>query len=102
MSVIAAPVILIGPSNVSQLERYNISFQCSAVAEPIHTVEWFFDGISLSDGGDKYTVVPVSSLSYGTLTIHNLEVNDTGKYTCLVNNTHGSVSASAYLSVQGT
>ena len=39
--------------------------------------------------------------TYGDLTVFDVELNDTGSYTCTVNNTHGIDTASAYLQVQG-
>ena len=42
-----------------------------------------------------------STDSTGELTISNVQLNDTGLYTCTVSNIHGSASASAYLTLQG-
>ena len=76
-------------------------FNCSAEAEPLQTVQWFFNDIILPTGGSKYTTDDVNTSTYGRLTVHGVNQNDTGSYTCVVSNTHGNASASAYLHVQG-
>ena len=94
---------MIAPHNTSQLEGNNVTFTCNATAEPIHTVEWSFNNFTLPyDDVTKYLIdVSSDDASYGALTVFDVQLNDTGQYTCLVNNTHGNDTASAYLTVQG-
>ena len=92
----AAPVIITSPINESQLEGNDVMFECQAIAEPIHSVEWMFKNQLLDTESNKYSVD-----STGELTIYNVQLNDTGLYTCTVSNIHGNASASANLTVQG-
>ena len=71
-------------------------FECQAIAEPIHSAEWMFKNQLLDTESNKYSID-----STGELTISNVQLNDTGLYTCTVSNIHGSASASAYLTLQG-
>ena len=97
----AAPVIIGSPQNETRLEGDVAMFNCSAEAEPLYTVQWFFQDIILPAGGPKYIIDDVINITYGRLTVRDVNQNDTGSYTCVVNNTHGNASASAYLYVQG-
>ena len=91
-----------GPLNEERLERDTAVFNCSASAEPLHSVQWFFDEMLLTTNDTKYTIdVNSSSPYYGRLMVHNVNQNDTGQYTCEVSNVHGNATASANLQVQG-
>lgn len=100
----AAPEIVLPPSNTSVLEGNETTFVCRTTSEPLHTVNWFFEDILIATtsggGGVKY-IVSTNGVSYGDLTVSNAQLNDSGTYTCQVNNTHGMETASAYLQVQG-
>ena len=100
--LIAAPEIVLPPSNSSILEGDNVTFECRTTSEPLHTVQWLFEGTPIDTTGDemKYRVSSNEG-SYGDLTVFDVTLNDTGTYTCSVNNTHGMDIASAYLQVQG-
>ena len=97
----AAPVILASPQNETRLEGDTAVFTCPAVAEPLHTVQWFFQDTALTPDNSKYTLDDNSTSTYGRLMVDNVNQNDTGRYTCVVSNVHGNASASAYLQVQG-
>ena len=96
----AAPEIVLPPSNSSILEGDNVTFECRTTSEPLHTVQWFFEDTPIDTNGVKYRVSSNEG-TYGDLTVFDVELNDTGSYTCTVNNTHGIDTASAYLQVQG-
>ena len=93
-------MIVGSPQNETRLEGDAAVFNCSAEAEPLHTVQWLFQDSVIYDG-PKYTTNLDSTGRTGRLIVGNVNQNDTGKYTCVVNNTHGNASASANLNVQG-
>ena len=101
MCLTAAPVIVDGPGNETRLEGDMAVFVCLAEAEPLHTVEWFFQDSNIPLSGVRYSIEPSSDANYGRLTVSSVTEADTGMYTCFVSNIHGNDSASAYLAVQG-
>lgn len=94
----AAPVITVSPSDRVQLEGLGVVFMCEAVSEPLYSVTWQFNGTSITDNSSKYSIDDIS----GSLSIYNVTLNDSGVYTCIVDNKHGNDTASATLTVQGT
>ena len=57
---------------------------------------------SSPDPNMKYLIDDnITSASFGTLTITNLQYSDRGMYTCTVANTRGAVSAEAMVNVHG-
>lgn len=64
-----------------------VSLLCVADGSPAPTVSWIKEGV---------TLVPVSHLHFlnlnTTLQITQAQVNDTGRYTCVANNTAGQAS----------
>ena len=100
LSSSAAPEIVGSPQNETRLEGDVAMFNCSTEAEPLPTVQWFFQGNVLSSS-PNYTSFVDSTGTIGRLIVHDVKQDDMGRYTCVVNNTHGSASASAYLHVQG-
>ena len=94
-------MILTSPQNETRLEGDDAVFICIAEAEPLHTVQWFFQDTLLTASGTKYTIDDSSTGTYGRLTVDSVNQNDTGQYTCVVSNVHGNASVSAFLQVQG-
>ena len=94
-------MILSSPQNETRLEGDVAVFICIAEAEPLHTVQWFFQDTLLTTGGTKYSIDGNSTNTYGRLTVDSVNQNDTGQYTCVVTNVHGNTSAAAFLQVQG-
>ena len=104
-------------------------FNCSAMAEPIHSVRWERGGSViaqfLSPDDSMNNVAAFARLnsternvsvinpaiknielaglgdSYGRLTISNTSLVDAGNYSCTVSNVHGTLTATATLTVQG-
>ena len=97
-TTIGSPVFAIYPTDVTVVEGDTVMFRCLATATPFPTVAWIFNDTVLSYGA-KYQLG--SDNEFGTLTIQNPTFDDRGRYRCVYNNTLGSVTASAYLSVQG-
>ena len=101
------------PEDEQSVEGSNVVFTCFAIAEPIHSVSWYFTDVTTSDtvliastttsvDNNKYTLdLNTASDSYGLLTISNVTYGDRGTYLCNVSNIHGYATGSATLAVQG-
>ena len=86
-------------------------FECTALAYPVHQVEWTFinsDGdstviIRTSEGNNtKYAINSVTGASsFGQLMILDVQYSDRGYYTCRAINDVGTDSATASLTVHG-
>ena len=104
-------------------------FVCSATSEPMHSVRWEREGVVIAqflspddrtstiekfcrlncDQLQRNTSVTIDNKivlagvgnAYGQLTIREANRTDAREYTCIIANTHGSLSASARLTVQG-
>ncbi len=81
-------------------------FSCDALASPDHTVSWTFTDFNKTVmdivSNIKYTIVGDRSGSrLGELTVVNVTYEDRGVYTCSADNTIGTVTASANLTVHG-
>lgn len=98
-----APVIITPLRPIIQLSGTNATFTCTAEAIPQHTVNWFME----ERGGDvplqnntKYYITGLGTAT-SHLTIINIQLSDSGTYTCLADNLHGNDSTSDTLLVQG-
>ena len=117
------------PQASSRLQGETAVFNCSAVADPVHSIWWEKEGETiaqyLSPQDKEYNISQFSRLFnstetgvnltqdvskyrlkgegplYGQLIILNVNLNDARNYTCVVGNVHGQLSASASLTVQG-
>ena len=76
-----------------------VTFRCVGYGSPFPSLVWSFNGSVLSDG-DKYSI-GLSGSEFGSLTIQNTSFNDRGSYDCTFNNTYGTASLTARLTVQG-
>ena len=100
---------------------------CSASSEPVHSIRWMRGGIViaqyLSPNDQESSVLAFDRLNstlrnvsvttvdniqlaglgefYGQLTIVNTSLSDGQNYTCTVSNVHGTLTATASLTVQG-
>ncbi|XP_029957379.1 roundabout homolog 1 [Salarias fasciatus] len=93
LSVLAKPVLLLRPEDVSVRPGESAQFYCQATGDPPPTVVWSREQGPLPNG--RYLVNPDH-----TLQIHYATAEDSGRYTCTVVNDVGVVSVSAQLLVQ--
>ena len=125
----AAPEFLQKPVDINVRQGETAVFVCSAMAEPVHSVRWEREGEViaqfLSPNDRKRSVEAFCRLncdplqrnvsvttdnriqlaglgdSYGQLTINNANRSDARRYTCYVSNVYETLTAKAFLTVQG-
>ena len=110
------PRIIRHPVNQQVVNEVDISFECLALAEPLHSLTWYFIGVNginttigsvngtekMIGNNETYRITDSMTLStYGRLVIRDVQFEDRGTYMCLAENRHGSETASATLAVQG-
>ncbi|XP_036976421.1 roundabout homolog 1 isoform X1 [Acanthopagrus latus] len=93
LSVLAKPVLVLKPENVSVRMGESAQFYCQAKGDPPPAVVWSREQGALPNG--RYLVNPDQ-----TLQIHYVTALDAGKYICTAANDIGVVTASAQLVVQ--
>ncbi|XP_074467231.1 roundabout homolog 4 isoform X2 [Sebastes fasciatus] len=93
LSVLAKPVLVLKPENVSVRAGESAQFYCRAKGDPPPAVVWSREQGPLPNG--RYLVNPDQ-----TLQIHYVSAQDAGKYTCTAVNDAGVVTASAQLLVE--
>ncbi|XP_074527603.1 roundabout homolog 4 isoform X2 [Halichoeres trimaculatus] len=93
LSVLAKPMLVMKPENVSVRLGESAQFYCQAKGDPPPAVVWSREQGPLPNG--RYLVNPDQ-----TLQIHYVTSQDAGKYTCTAANDVGVVSASAQLIVE--
>ena len=101
-------MLVVQPLDQTILDTASVTFQCEALAHPLHDVVWRFNGsyiLGTNDTADtaKYSINRDRSipLQFGSLTVSNVQYSDRGVYQCIAVNSIGSVSASATLTVHG-
>ncbi|XP_016416933.1 roundabout homolog 4-like [Sinocyclocheilus rhinocerous] len=93
LSVLAKPVLLHKPEDVSVQLGASAQFFCEADGDPMPSVEWSREKGPLPNG--RYLINPDHSLQ-----IHYVTAQDMGKYTCTAENKLGMSVASAQLLVE--
>uniref|UniRef100_UPI003AAB9EC6 roundabout homolog 4 n=1 Tax=Centroberyx gerrardi TaxID=166262 RepID=UPI003AAB9EC6 len=93
LSVLARPMLVLKPENVSVRTGESAQFYCQAKGDPPPAVVWSREQGPLPNG--RYLVDPDQ-----TLQIHYVTAQDAGKYTCTAVNDVGVVTASAQLLVE--
>ncbi|XP_062906307.1 roundabout homolog 2 isoform X9 [Mobula hypostoma] len=89
------PIIRQGPANQTLGVDGTALLKCQATGEPIPTVSWLKDGVSLLGKDPR-----MSLQELGSLQIKNLRVTDSGIYTCVATSSSGETSWSAFLEVR--
>ena len=110
------PKIITPPVSQQVVNGVDVTFDCLALAEPLHSLTWYFfsvNGINTTIGSVSGTVKMImdnetyqitnfmSPSDYGRLVVRDVQFEDRGTYMCLAENRHGSDTASATLAVQG-
>ena len=102
------PRIFQGPQDQIIIDTNDVTFICEALADPVHSIAWSFNGSSIITTNDTADTVKYSinrdrsvPLQFGSLTVSNVQYSDRGVYQCTAVNYVGSVSASATLTVHG-
>lgn len=90
--------MLTPPSNQTIQEFEDVHFSCAFSGKPRPTIHWFKD-ISSNLLKNTSTIHITSSGSWSRLTIRRGHIGHEGMYICVANNTLGTVSGKAYLSV---
>ncbi|XP_076605808.1 roundabout homolog 4 isoform X2 [Chaetodon auriga] len=93
LSVLAKPVLVLKPENVSVRMGESAQFYCQAKGDPSPAVVWSREQGPLPNG--RYLVNPDQ-----TLQIHYVTAQDAGRYTCTAANDVGVATASAQLQVE--
>uniref|UniRef100_A0A665W4J1 Roundabout, axon guidance receptor, homolog 2 (Drosophila) n=1 Tax=Echeneis naucrates TaxID=173247 RepID=A0A665W4J1_ECHNA len=91
------PIIRQGPSNQTLGVDSVALLKCQASGEPIPSISWLKDGISLLVKDPR-----MSLQELGSLQIKNIKLSDSGIYTCVATSSSGETSWSAFLEVKGT
>ncbi|CAL8305388.1 unnamed protein product [Gadus morhua 'NCC'] len=95
LSVLARPLLLQKPEDVTVRQGESATFYCQARGDPAPAVEWSREQGPLPNG--RYLVSPDQSLQ-----VHYVTLQDAGRYTCTAVNDRGMANASAHLTVQDT
>ena len=111
MSVSGPPLIFSPPVDGFVIPGGIPVFQCTALAFPMHEVEWTFVNstgesaliITTIEGNNtKYNIDnKMSSPTLGQIVILDVQYSDRGEYVCRAINKVGIISASATLTVHG-
>uniref|UniRef100_G3PBT0 Si:ch1073-83m3.1 n=1 Tax=Gasterosteus aculeatus aculeatus TaxID=481459 RepID=G3PBT0_GASAC len=89
------PIIRQGPSNQTLGVESVALLKCQASGDPIPSISWRKDGVSLL-GKDAR----MSLQGLGSLQIKNVKLSDSGIYTCVATSSSGETSWSAFLEVK--
>uniref|UniRef100_A0A8C9QY43 Roundabout, axon guidance receptor, homolog 2 (Drosophila) n=1 Tax=Scleropages formosus TaxID=113540 RepID=A0A8C9QY43_SCLFO len=89
------PIIRQGPANQTLAVDSVAHLKCQASGDPIPTISWLKDGLSLLGRDNR-----MSLLELGSLVIRDLRLSDSGIYTCVATSSSGETSWSAFLEVK--
>ncbi|XP_072369186.1 roundabout homolog 2 isoform X18 [Scyliorhinus torazame] len=89
------PIIRQGPANQTLGVDGTTLLKCQATGDPIPTISWLKDGVSLLGKDPR-----MSLQELGSLKIKNLRATDSGIYTCVATSSSGETSWSAFLEVR--
>ncbi|XP_047449288.1 roundabout homolog 2 isoform X14 [Mugil cephalus] len=89
------PIIRQGPSNQTLGVDSVALLKCQASGDPIPSISWLKDGVSLLGKDPRMSLQEV-----GSLQIKNIKLSDSGIYTCVATSSSGETSWSAFLEVK--
>ncbi|XP_062872443.1 roundabout homolog 2 isoform X3 [Trichomycterus rosablanca] len=89
------PIIRQGPANHTLAVDGTALLKCQASGEPVPTISWLKDGVSLLGKDPR-----MSLQELGSLHIKNIQLSDSGIYTCVAASSTGETSWSAFLEVK--
>uniref|UniRef100_A0A4W6DVR5 Roundabout, axon guidance receptor, homolog 2 (Drosophila) n=1 Tax=Lates calcarifer TaxID=8187 RepID=A0A4W6DVR5_LATCA len=89
------PIIRQGPSNQTLGVDSLALLKCQASGDPIPSISWLKDGVSLLGKDPR-----MSLQELGSLQIKNIKLSDSGIYTCVATSSSGETSWSAFLEVK--
>ncbi|XP_010212427.1 PREDICTED: kalirin-like, partial [Tinamus guttatus] len=98
-----APEFLVPLVDITCLLGDTVMLQCKVCGRPKPTVTWKGPDQNILDNDNSTATYTVSSCDSGELTLKicNLMPQDSGIYTCVATNEHGTASTSATIKVQG-
>ena len=99
LSCAVPPIIIDGPDETKKLAGENVTFTCIVLAEPVHSLQWLFNGEIIQPSTTH--IMTTMRETQGSLSIVNISLADAGNYSCIAENVHGNSSASETLLVQG-
>ncbi|CAL8362204.1 unnamed protein product [Merluccius merluccius] len=89
------PIIRQGPSNQTLGADSVALLKCQASGDPIPSISWLKDGVSLLGKDPR-----MSLQELGSLQIRSVKLSDSGIYTCVAASSSGETSWSAFLEVK--
>ncbi|XP_071213963.1 roundabout homolog 2-like isoform X3 [Salvelinus alpinus] len=89
------PIIRQGPSNQTLRVDSVALLKCQASGDPIPSISWLKDGVSLLGKDPR-----MSLQELGSLQMRSLRLSDSGIYTCVAASSSGETSWSAFLEVK--
>lgn len=91
------PSIEDGPTVVAATVNSRTLLSCDTIGLPRPQVRWEKDGRVIRQAGARYVMS-----RRGSLQLNDVQVNDSGTYRCVAENSAGSVSRDVRLLVHGT
>ncbi|XP_022231889.2 protein sax-3 isoform X1 [Drosophila obscura] len=88
------PIIQIGPANQTLSKGSVATLPCRATGTPNPRIKWFHNGYAVQPG-NRHSIIQGSSLR-----VDDLQLSDTGLYTCTASSERGETSWSATLTVE--
>uniref|UniRef100_A0A8C3JTU0 non-specific serine/threonine protein kinase n=2 Tax=Neoaves TaxID=3078114 RepID=A0A8C3JTU0_9CHAR len=100
---VMAPEFLVPLVDITCLLGDTVMLQCKVCGRPKPTITWKGPDQNILDNDNSTATYTVSSCDSGELTLKicNLMPQDSGIYTCVATNEHGTASTSATIKVQG-
>ena len=79
-----------------------LTLMCSFEGVPLPSLEWTHNGLPISSSNVSITITNTSGLSYGTSTLHwvNVSPDTVGTFTCIATNNLGSANRSINVKIR--